>query len=87
MATNSGITTPTRPALKKFHFSCGDSNEGPIGFCCTIRAKTKAGALKKLRGMLPEEYEVHLDAGSVDYFNVYFNSDNITIDDIAEELD
>lgn len=72
--------------LKEYHFSCGDSSNGPVGFCAVVRAYTKVEALKKLREAMPEEEELKTYDGSDDvvYFNVYFNEAKVTVKDIDQ---
>jgi hypothetical protein len=76
--------------VKEFHFSCGDSGKGPVGFCAVVRAKNKTKAVTLLRQFLVErenEIEVGRDFGlngSGEYLTVYFNDLKITEDDIDE---
>lgn len=69
--------------MKEFHFSCGDSSKGPVGFCASITAETAEEALKILKAQLPEELMVVEDnlPGDKDYIQVYFNADAITLAD------
>lgn len=70
--------------LKSYHFDCGNSNEGQVGFCARIRATSKEEALKILNEALPETIEVrpydHEDA--VEYIHVYTATENVTVEDI-----
>jgi len=72
--------------VNRYHFSLGDSSNGSVGFCASILANTKEEALKILQEDLPIEYE--LDSArfgqKVDYIAVYFNPDEITIEDIDD---
>ena len=72
-----------------FHFSFGDSGQGPIGMCARVWAKSKAEALKKLQEALPEKIEVKgfVDSTSIEYVNVYLGVENITVADIDEVED
>jgi len=74
--------------LKLFHFSCGNSSEGSIGFCAAIAAKDKKSALERLQELLPEEDEICWPYGERkeegEYIQVYFNEANRTCDDIDD---
>jgi hypothetical protein len=79
--------------VKSFHFSLGNSSKGPIGFCAAVKAEDKTAAVKKLRKALVS-FGQELDASKatgikiyhpeVEYLQVYFNSDAITLDSIDE---
>lgn len=76
----------------EYHFDCGNSNEGPIGFSAVITAETPEEALAILKDKLPEELmavEANELPGAKDYIQVYFNSDAITLadNDFDEEID
>jgi hypothetical protein len=80
------------PKLQSFHFSCGDSSHGPVGFCARIVAWDKQAALKRLRSLLAESWPIsamvqddhyHPD----EYFSVYFNDLAVTVGDIDEVAD
>lgn len=74
--------------MKTFHFSAGDSTDGPVGFCAEIEAETEAEALEKLKAALPEILEVDPKLNSwkdIVYVNVYFNTDRLTLADIDEK--
>jgi hypothetical protein len=90
--------------MKSFHFSLGDSSDGPIGFCASIKAKTQEDALAALRDAIEainREHSLPDDRGNraymsvdsvrptleVEYIQVYFNPDKITLDDIDDEDD
>lgn len=78
--------------LKSFHFDCGNSNTGPVGFCARVKARTKEEALEKLKAALPEEVALRTvcnDEGmkGIEYLNVYFNDVNIHVGDIDDEED
>lgn len=71
--------------MKTYHFSCGNSTLGSIGFCACIRAESKQRALELLQELLPEESPVVPLYGAgverIEYINVYFNSDAVSVDD------
>jgi hypothetical protein len=75
--------------LKSFHFDCGNSNEGPVGFCGRIKAKNRREALRIMRRVLPTEVKVRPigddeDNGRVEYIEAYFNEKRVTISDVDE---
>ncbi|NIN68647.1 MAG: hypothetical protein GTO63_28860 [Anaerolineae bacterium] len=75
--------------LKEFHFSCGDSGDGPIGFCGTIKAKDREEAVAIMKRVLPDEMKIHPvgdddDNERVEYLRLYTNTENITVKDIDE---
>jgi hypothetical protein len=80
--------------LYSYHFSCGNSTDGPIGFCARVKAKSKEEALEILRRVLPEEVKIRTagawdeqgkkDAAAIEYIEAYISPDNIKIDDIDE---
>lgn len=78
--------------MKSFHFDCGDSSDGPIGFCARVTADDEAKALQLLRDALPLDLKVGIEdrpegAPGVEYIQVYFNAANITTKDIDEVND
>jgi len=77
--------------MKRYHFSLGDSNDGPVGFCAAVFADTKKQAVEKLRAILPDEQAVEpLDSdedGEVEYINTYFNPDAVTEADVDKEYE
>ena len=73
--------------MPSFHFSIGDSSDGPIGMCGAVKARSKEQALEMLRESLPNEIPV-LKIGEVvgiGYVNVYLNLDAIKVDDFEKE--
>lgn len=50
------MTTKVKPAkpLKSYHFSLGNSAQGPVGYCARILATSKKAAIARLRKLLPE---------------------------------
>lgn len=77
--------------MKSYHFDCGDSNNGPIGFCARIDAESKAEAVKRLRELLEQNdnaVDVPLtDSPGGEYVTVYFNGLRVTEKDIDEVND
>lgn len=78
--------------MNKYHFDCGNSTDGPVGFSGVVEAASKEDALKQLKEHLPTEGvgihgEVRNEDGDriFEYLNVYFNPDKITLGDISEE--
>jgi len=65
-----------------FHFDCGNSSQGHVGFCARVRAETPHEALAILKEALPEELRVEVDDDRIEYLNVYFGSANMTKKDI-----
>lgn len=77
-------------AKTNYHFSVGNSSEGPIGLCARVIADTPEDALAALCEALPEELlEVQnvrrCQRGQIEYINVYINELAITVDDITPE--
>ena len=76
--------------LMSFHFDCGNSTTGQIGFCGRIRARTREEALRIMKRVLPTEIKIHScaesddDARAVEYLEAYISPDNITLDDVDD---
>lgn len=80
--------------LKSFHFDCGNSTDGPIGFCARIRANTKEEALAILKRVLPDEIKIRAnwsnddqgrkDAEAVEYIEAYIGANRITVKNIDD---
>jgi hypothetical protein len=75
--------------MNRYHFNCGDSTHGPVGFCARIRAYSREEALEILRNVLDDEQRVWPcgdpdDNARVEYIRVYFGTENLTIDHIDE---
>jgi hypothetical protein len=70
-----------------FHFSLGDSTDGPIGYCANIRAPTATEAMQRLEKLLPDNFEIRYQNPELlpsEYLSIYFNPGAIspsTIDD------
>jgi len=72
--------------MKSFHFDLGNSTDGPIGLCGSVTAETREEALELFKGALPEDLKVPISKPSptvgVEYIQVYFNQEAITVEDI-----
>ena len=78
--------------MKRFHFSFGDSSKGPVGYCAAIEAETPEQAVELLKKQMPEQWEVNGNPDEeghheLDYIEVYFNTDAITVKDIDEVIE
>lgn len=76
-------------ARRSYHFSLGNSNTGPVGFCARIWAHSKPEAVTSLKEYLGQELEAHThlsddERRTVEYITVYFNPEVITEQDIDE---
>ena len=69
---------------RSYHFSLGNSSEGPVGCCARIIAKSEAEAVEKLKDLLPEAYMLQESEGDLDYFQAYFNANAVSEKDIDE---
>ena len=74
---------------KAYHFSLGDSSEGPIGYCAVIAAESPESAVEKLNEYLrqishesPDLLDPFRDAHRDEYLVAYFNPHPVTVDDI-----
>lgn len=73
--------------MPEYHFSCGNSTDGPIGFCAVVKADTKEQALEKLRAALPQTIEEVTDEEhGVEYCSIYINPNAVTVQDIDEVI-
>jgi hypothetical protein len=76
--------------MKRYHFSLGNSTEGPIGYCAAVHAKTRGqavGLLKEALENLNECANAVDEEGGVEYVEVYFNVAHVVgaaIDDVDE---
>lgn len=78
------------PKLRSYLFSCGDSSNGPVGFCARVQATSRREALRLLKAGLPTEAAIPTAAdteASIEYLNVYFNEDAVTLADVEDEED
>ena len=79
--------TVKSPGIKKsYHFSLGNSTKGAVGYCARVIATSKEEAVEKLKAAIPEDQPVtpYTDDDAIDYFEVYFNENAITVEDIDE---
>lgn len=76
------VETKTR----RFHFSLGNSSDGPVGFCAAVHATSKKEAVEKLRKALPDCQKVgpFSDVDGIEYIEIYFNELEVTEMDIDE---
>lgn len=79
------------PEINNYHFSMGDSTDGPIGLAARITGSTKERAVKRLQRILNDitgrDFEIKLDheeLASDEYISVYITSKNIALDYIDE---
>lgn len=74
--------------MKHYHFSLGNSTDGPVGYCASIRAPTKREAVARLKMLLPEYIDVeHDELGPDEYITIYLNDRVIkpaNIDEVEE---
>lgn len=75
--------------MKSYHFSLGNSTDGPVGFCARIYAGSPEEAVATLQSDLPAEMSAKSPyaTNQTEYIQVYFNPDAISVDDIDEEDD
>jgi hypothetical protein len=77
---------PKERKLRSYHFDCGNSNTGTVGFCARVWAHTREEAASMLAEALPESVEVEgyggLPRPGVEYISVYFGHDNVTVEHI-----
>lgn len=87
-ADGRASVTPAEPPLMSYHFSVGDSTNGPLGLCARIMARSQKEAVENLRAALPSENTLELERGTswdgVEYLHVYFNPECITSSDIDD---
>lgn len=74
--------------MNTYHFSLGDSSEGPIGYCAAIMADTPEKALLILQEKIESidhELEITYTIGDFkqgEYVCIYFNAGDISTNDI-----
>lgn len=66
--------------LREYHFDCGNTDKGTVGFCAVVRATTQEEAISTLAAAMPEEYETQLELNDdrIAYFRFYLNGSNLT---------
>lgn len=69
--------------MKRYHFSLGNSKEGPIGYCAAVQAESEKQALEILKQALLVEIKVFIDHPAVEHVEVYLNPAVVTTDDIC----
>lgn len=72
------------PKRKSYHFDCGDSGKGPVGFSARVIATSKKAALAALSDALVGPFEAIEWDGEIEYLTVYFNADHVSVKDIDE---
>lgn len=70
-------------AMKRYHFSLGNSKDGPIGYCAAVRAESKEEAVEILKQALLVEIKVFIEHPAVEHVEVYLNPAVVTTDDIC----
>jgi hypothetical protein len=80
--------------VKSYHFSLGNSADGPVGFCASVTARTPEEAVEILKEhietevALVNEHSLHRSRwGAVEYARAYVNPEAITTADIDSEED
>lgn len=75
--------------MNRYHFSLGDSTNGPIGYSGQIKADTASSAVDTLRELLHyHEVEVRLLDSRLDYLEIFFGpASAITEDDFELVMD
>jgi hypothetical protein len=74
--------------MRSYHFSCGDSAQGPVGLCARVSANSKEGALRKLRRALSDhsggagEVKIVVASLDIEYVEFYVSPSNISLADI-----
>lgn len=70
--------------MPTYHFSLGNSTDGPIGFCARIRADSEEAAIERLKAQLCDTEVSIDDREDGEYIEVYFNADAVKASDIDE---
>ena len=76
-----------------YHFSLGNSSYGPIGYCARVEADSPERAVEWLRAVIQDVADglmiaEHGDGyAGLDYAEVYFNPEQITVADIDFVID
>ncbi|MGO9271587.1 MAG: hypothetical protein ACLQOO_15215 [Terriglobia bacterium] len=77
--------------MNSYHFSVGNSTEGPVGFCARVSAKSKAEALVKLRRALEHgtgvvgELPIQFTEPGIEYINVYISPQHVRLQDVDDD--
>jgi hypothetical protein len=74
--------------LRSYHFDCGNTRTGTVGFCARVRAHSKVEAVEILASALPGEYDTGIaqndDEGRIEYFEFYLNGERLSTRHIDE---
>lgn len=92
MAKTKASKKPKAKKKYSYHFSLGNSNDGPIGYCARVVATSPKEAVELLREIIAEEQEIEkcgTDAQNdrCEYIEAYINPGAITEKDIDEVND
>lgn len=77
------------PTLRSFLISAGNSTNGAVGYCARVEAHSEDEAVGILRKCLPEYVKAHPcsenqdENDRIEYLNVYFNPEKVTVEDIS----
>lgn len=75
--------------MPSYHFSLGNSTDGPIGFCARVEASDASDAVDRLQEILSKRLngneELEIYSNGPEYVSVYFNQAVLSFDDIDEE--
>ena len=70
--------------MKSYHFSFGDSSDGPVGYCARILAESEDEAVEILEEMVAARDTIELWAEGEEYLAVYLNPARVTAEDIDD---
>lgn len=82
--------------MHRYHFSFGNSNDGPIGYCAAVYAdspqeavgilKTELEELRAQDGAMISDYGEFRGTGEkgISYVQAYLNEEKVTVDDIDD---
>jgi len=66
---------------ESYHFDCGNSNTGAIGFCASVKARTRTEAISFLKEGIPEEIKGTVES-PIEYLRIYLNPEAVTSKDV-----
>ena len=80
---------PKSHRIRSYHFNLGNSTDGHVGYCASVIATSKVHAVRILKGAIGLEAKIRPVEGDerVEYIEVYFNPDKISVADIDEVND
>lgn len=89
------VSESSELTLQSYHFSLGNSTDGPVGFCARVLATSKEQAVARLQEALHAVSEVKIfddmqddedmsPGEGIEYINVYLNADAVQASDIDE---